>query len=572
MAGGWNDLGRLINPSVSVYNMRPDARPRVEWEAELARRRAGEEERQARQRAADRARHQTYMSAAPVRDDRPVLRDLGEVRRAERERATPQAIRSMEQTADSLINPVTAAEFARDAGSAARRVVNSATFGLTGKSKASADDLVLLGSALATGRVARAPTGRGSRTPGIFRKAFGADATEAARAGRDVAGLTRKVAEARKVFDSAHAQEAAVKEYRAATAAADHFDAETSKMLRAGKARINQAAAMRETLADAILGTLSSLTKRSIKTMGEHLIEEANNRADSPAGRAIAERLARAAAEIQRTGVNPDAVMEALAEKTATAKTDLVARMDELKARREYEASVYHAPNWLKNSKPKKVDAKIVRFIAEQGTSRGFGPRMLSYAERAVGGVFGDVQGKPGEFLHAVSSPGANAVLLDALALYGIGGYTARKMGWWDPDRSVVEDAEAGTRNPTVAGTRNPTVDAAVTQISFDSVRQDFARDVKTDATAARAARDAALANMDPEAVKAETARIRDQVFRIHNPGMTIEGLSGSPEGKAYVDRFDADVFHARPVNEWLSADLDQYSSDMEAHRAEGGL
>ena len=544
MAGGWNDPGRLFDTSVSVYRMPPNARPRVEWEAELARRRAAEEEWRARQRAAARARRQTYMSAAPVRDDRPVLRNLDEVRRAERERATPQVIRSMEQTADSLVNPVTAIEFARDAGSAARRVVNSATFGLTGRSEASADDLVLLGSAIAMGRVARAPAGRGGRTPGIFRKAFGVDATEAARAGRDVAGLTRKVAEARKVFDSTRAQEAAVKEYRAATAAADHFDAMTSRMLHAGEA--------------------ARAKHPELAARANKVIEAANNRPDSPAGRAVAERLDHAAAEIQRTGADPAAAMEALAEKSAAAKTDLIARMDELKARREYEAGTYHAPDWLKNANPKGIAAKAVRFMAKQATSRGLGPRMLSAVERGIGGIFGDVQGKPGKFLHAISSPGANAILLDALALYGIGGYTARKMGWWDPDRSVVEDAEAGTRNPTV--------DAAVTQISFDSIRQDFARDVKTDATAARAARDAALANMDPEAVKAETARIRDQVFRIHNPGMTIEGLNGSSEGKAYVDRFDADVFRARSVNEWLSTDLDRYSSDMEARRAGGGL
>ena len=544
MAGGWNDPGRLISPSVSVYSMRPDARPRVEWEAEVARRRAAYEAQLARQRAAERARRQTYMSAAPVRDDRPVLRNLDDVRRAERERATPDVIRSMEQTADSLINPITAIEFARDAGSAARRVVNSATFGLTGRSEASADDLVLLGSALAMGRVARAPAGRGGRTPGIFRKAFGADVTEAARTGRDVAGLTRKVAEARKVFDSSRAQEAAVKEYRAATAAADSFDRTTSMWLRGAE--------------DAVAAD------PRMKAMTDQVVQYANSRASSEAGVALQTRLENAAAAIQRTGADPAATVEALAERSRAAAGDLMARMDELKARRAYEEGVYHAPDWVKSANPKGAVAKTVRFMAEQATSKGLGPRMLSYIERGVGGIFGDVQGKPGKFLHAISSPGANAVLLDALALYGIGGYTARKMGWWDPDRSVVEGAEAGTRNPTV--------DAAVTQISFDSIRQDFARDAQTDATAARAARDAALANMDPEAVKAETARIRDQVFRIHNPGMTIEGLNGSPEGKAYVDRFDADVFRARPVNEWLSTDLDRYSSDMEARRAGGGL
>ena len=541
MAGGRNDPGRLIDASASVSRMAPDSRLRKEWEAEVARRRAVETERL---RAAERDRLRTYVSAAPVRDDGPVLRNLDEVRRAERDRTTPQVIRAMEQTADSLVNPVTAIEFARDAGRAARRVVNSATFGLTGRHKATADDLVMLGSAIAMGRVARASPARGGKTPGIFRKAFGVDTPEAARSGRDVAGLTKKVAEAREAFDSARAREAAVKEYQAATSAADHFDAMTSKMLRAvEKARTKN----------------PELTERANK-----IIEAVNNRPNSPAGIAIANRLNRAAAEIQRTGADPATTMEALAEKSAAAKADLITRMDELKARRAYEEAVYHAPDWMKNVNPKGAISKTVRFMAKQATSRGYGPRALSWAERGIGGIFGDVQGKPGAFLHAVSSPGANAALLDALAVFGIGGYTARKMGWWDPDRRVVEGSETGTNDPTV--------DAAVTQISFDSIRQDFARDAKTDFMAARAARDAALANMDPEEVKAETARIRDRVFRIHNPGMTIEGLNGSPEGRAYVDRFDADVFRARPANDWLSTDLDRYSSDMEARRAGGGL
>lgn len=544
MAGGWNDPGRLISPSVSVYSMRPDARPRVEWEAEVARRRAAYEAQLARQRAAERARRQTYMSSAPVRDDRPVLRNLDDVRRAERERATPDVIRSMEQTADSLINPITAIEFARDAGSAAHRVVNSATFGLTGRSEASADDLVLLGSALAMGRVARAPAGRGGKTPGIFRKAFGADATEAARTGRDVAGLTRKVAEVRKVFDSSRAQEAAVKEYRAATAAADSFDRTTSMWLRGAE--------------DAVAAD------PRMKAMTDQVVQYANSRASSEAGVALQTRLENAAAAIQRTGADPAATAEALAERSRAAAGDLMARMDELKARRAYEEGVYHAPDWVKSANPKGAVAKTVRFMAEQATSKGLGPRMLSYVERGIGGIFGDVQGKPGKFLHAISSPGANAVLLDALALYGIGGYMARKMGWWNPDKDTVESAERGTSGPKVA--------TAVEATALESIRRDYVKAAASDRSAAAQARDAALANMDPAAIAEERGRIRDQVFRIHNPGMTIEGLSGTDKGRAYVERFDNDVFNRRTVNDWITTDLDQYSSEVEARRAGGGL
>jgi hypothetical protein len=301
------------------------------------------------------------------------------------------------------------------------------------------------------------------------------------------------------------------------------------------------------------------LTERANK-----VIEAANNRPDSPAGRAVVERLDRAAAEIQRTGADPAATMEALAEKSAAAKTDLIARMDELKARREYEAGTYHAPDWLKNSNPKKLGGRIVRFMAEQGTSRGLGPRMLSYVERGIGGIFGDVQGKPGKFLHAISSPGANAVLLDALALYGIGGYTARKMGWWNPDKDIVESAEQGTSGPKVA--------TAVEATALESIRRDYANAAASDRSAAAQARDAALANMDPAAIAEERGRMRDQVFRIHNPGMTIEGLSGTDKGRAYVEKFDNDVFNRRTVNDWITTDLDQYSSEVEARRAGGGL
>jgi len=237
--------------------------------------------------------------------------------------------------------------------------------------------------------------------------------------------------------------------------------------------------------------------------------------------------------------------------------------MGALAERTAYEKQVMHAPDWIKNANPSGKLARGARWLAKQGTSRGFAPKLMSSVERGIGSVIADVQGKPGEILHAISSPGANALALDLAGAAVTGGYIARKTGLWDPDRKVVEESEKAAK---------PTMGQEISRATFDALRQDYALISRTNRTAAVQMRDATIANMDPAVVDAELKKVRGSVFSLHNPGMNIDSLSTTPQGKAFVERFDSDVFGARSANDWLVSDLSQYARDLEAASTEGGM
>jgi len=459
--------------------------------------------------------------------DRAVLRNRDEVQRDARIMASPAE--SGLATAANVVNPVAAIEGARETGRAARRIVNTAMGGLTGDARASLDDAVTVGAALLTGRIVHGA----QKKPGIIRKAFGSDPGS-----KVLDGMKTEVTKARAKFEAARAAEAKPPvELKAASAAADNFDRMTHEWLRQAEAVFNEDP------------TLAPLVDK--------VIDYANARAGSEAGQALVARL-----EAAHRAASPEN-MAALHETTRAAAADLSERMGALAERTAYEKQVMHAPEWVKNANPAGKLAKGVRWLAKQGTSRGTVPKMLSSVERGIGSVIADVQGKPGEILHAISSPGANALALDLAGAAVTGGYIARKTGLWDPDRKVVEESEKAAK---------PTMGQEISRATFDALRQDYALISRTNRTAAAQMRDATIANMDPAVVDAELKKVRGSVFSLHNPGMNIDSLSTTPQGKAFVERFDSDIFGARPANDWLVSDLSQYARDLEAASTEGGM